>query len=110
MRVVSLCPSLTELVFDLGRGDTLVGRTKFCVHPADRVAWLCGNSHELLEAYYGVLLAGAVLLPLNIRLAPAELRFVLDDARAAVLLRHPSLPPGGAPHAEEVTHPYRHLP
>src|ERR671938_938029 len=37
MRIVSLCPSLTELVFDLGRGDTLVGRTKFCVHPADRV-------------------------------------------------------------------------
>lgn len=38
MRVVSLCPSLTELVFDLGAGDTLVGRTRFCIHPADRVA------------------------------------------------------------------------
>jgi len=37
MRVVSLCPSLTELVFDLGAGDSLVGRTKFCVHPADLV-------------------------------------------------------------------------
>lgn len=37
MRIVSLCPSLTELVFDLGGGDALVGRTKFCVHPADRV-------------------------------------------------------------------------
>ena len=37
MRIVSLCPSLTELVFDLGRGEELVGRTKFCVHPADRV-------------------------------------------------------------------------
>jgi ABC-type Fe3+-hydroxamate transport system substrate-binding protein len=37
MRLVSLCPSLTELVFDLGAGDWLVGRTKFCVHPADRV-------------------------------------------------------------------------
>ena len=37
MKVVSLCPSLTELVFDLGAGDALVGRTKFCVHPADRV-------------------------------------------------------------------------
>ena len=38
MRLVSLCPSLTELVFDLGLGDSLVGRTKFCVHPADGVA------------------------------------------------------------------------
>jgi len=37
MKVISLCPSLTELVFDLGRGDTLIGRTKFCVHPHDRV-------------------------------------------------------------------------
>ena len=35
MRIVSLCPSLTELVVDLGRGDDLVGRTKFCIHPAD---------------------------------------------------------------------------
>jgi fatty-acyl-CoA synthase len=53
------------------------------------VAWLCGNTHELLEAYYGVLLAGGVLLPLNIRLAPAELRAILDDSGAVVLFRHP---------------------
>ena len=38
MRLVSLCPSLTELVFDLGLGGDLVGRTKFCIHPADGVA------------------------------------------------------------------------
>lgn len=37
MKIVSLCPSLTELVFDLGAGESLVGRTRFCVHPADRV-------------------------------------------------------------------------
>src|ERR671939_1308953 len=37
VRLISLCPSLTELVFDLGRGDDLVGRTKFCVHPKGRV-------------------------------------------------------------------------
>ncbi len=37
MRIVSLCPSLTELVFDLGLGDFLVGVTKFCVHPAEGV-------------------------------------------------------------------------
>ena len=38
MRIVSLCPSLTELVFDLGRGQELVGVTQFCVHPAEGVA------------------------------------------------------------------------
>ncbi len=37
MRIISLCPSLTELVFDLGLGGSLVGRTKFCVHPAPQV-------------------------------------------------------------------------
>lgn len=37
MRIVSLCPSLTELVFDLGLGEDLVGVTRFCVHPADEV-------------------------------------------------------------------------
>src|SRR5574338_667283 len=37
MRVVSLCPSLTELVFDLGHGHELIGRTKFCIHPASLV-------------------------------------------------------------------------
>lgn len=38
MRIVSLCPSLTELVFDLGRGADLVGVTEYCVHPAAGVA------------------------------------------------------------------------
>lgn len=34
MRLVSLCPSLTELLHDLGAADQVVGRTKFCIHPA----------------------------------------------------------------------------
>ncbi len=38
MRIVSLCPSLTELVFDLGRGADLVGVTRWCVHPREGVA------------------------------------------------------------------------
>lgn len=55
------------------------------VKPGDRVAFLSPNCHRLLEAYYGVLEAGAALLPLNIRLAPAELAYILNDAEATVL-------------------------
>lgn len=36
-RIVSTVPSQTELLFDLGLGDRLVGRTKFCIHPKERV-------------------------------------------------------------------------
>ncbi len=37
MRIVSLVPSLTELAIDLGLENELVGRTKFCIHPKDKV-------------------------------------------------------------------------
>jgi ABC-type Fe3+-hydroxamate transport system substrate-binding protein len=37
-RIVSLVPSLTELLCDLGLAGALVGRTGFCVHPAGVVA------------------------------------------------------------------------
>jgi ABC-type Fe3+-hydroxamate transport system substrate-binding protein len=37
MRIVSVVPSLTELLFDLGMQDDIVGITKFCIHPADMV-------------------------------------------------------------------------
>ncbi len=36
-RIVSLVPSLTELLFALGVGSRMVGRTGFCVHPKPEV-------------------------------------------------------------------------
>ena len=36
-RIVSLVPSLTELLFALGLGAQVVGRTGFCIHPRDAV-------------------------------------------------------------------------
>ena len=36
-RIVSLVPSITELLFDLGLGAQLIGRTGFCVHPKSEV-------------------------------------------------------------------------
>lgn len=37
MRIVSLVPSLTELLFDLGGDIEVVGRTRFCIHPAGKI-------------------------------------------------------------------------
>jgi fatty-acyl-CoA synthase len=55
------------------------------VKAGDRVAFLSMNCHRLLEAYFGVLDAGAVLLPLNYRLASHELSYILNDSGATKL-------------------------
>jgi len=78
------CDGLAELL-----------RDEVGIRPGDRVAFLAGNVHQLLEAYYGVLLAGGILLPLNIRCAAAELAGMLADAEAAALFRDPALPDPG---------------
>jgi len=36
-RIISLVPSQTELLFDLGLGERIVGVTKFCIHPAEKL-------------------------------------------------------------------------
>jgi len=61
--------------------------------PGDRIAFLSGNCHRLLEAYYGVIEAGCILLPLNIRLSPSELAYVLNDAQARFLFADPMFIP-----------------
>jgi fatty-acyl-CoA synthase len=56
------------------------------VEPGERVATLCTNSHVQLEAHNGVPLAGAVLVPMNIRLSVDELTYVAEHSGAKVLL------------------------
>jgi ABC-type Fe3+-hydroxamate transport system substrate-binding protein len=36
-RIISIVPSQTELLFDLGLDEEIVGVTKFCIHPVDKV-------------------------------------------------------------------------
>src|SRR5690606_38282097 len=59
----------------------------------DRVALLDWNSHRYLECYYACAHAGLAFMPLNSRLAPRELRYVLEDSEArALLFSQPFLP------------------
>src|SRR4051794_23960153 len=50
------------------------------VKPGERIATLMCNHAELLEAYFGIPLAGAVLHTLNLRLHPHEIAFIAGDA------------------------------
>ena len=52
----------------------------------DRVAYLSFNNHQLLEGYYGVVQARAIVMPLNVRLSPLELTNILNHAGAKMLL------------------------
>ncbi len=66
------------------------GLRKLGVQRGDRVAVLSPNTHRALEAYHAVPLAGAVLVPLNIRLTPDEYAYILRHSGARVLLADPA--------------------
>jgi fatty-acyl-CoA synthase len=52
----------------------------------DRVAYLLPNIPEMLVAHFAVPLAGAVLVPINTRLAPPEVQYILAHCGAKVLV------------------------
>jgi fatty-acyl-CoA synthase len=51
----------------------------------DRVAYLSFNTHKLWEGYFGVPQAGAILMPLNVRLSMVELAGILAHAEPCIL-------------------------
>ena len=56
------------------------------IRAGDRVAYLSFNTHQLLEGYFGVPLLRAAVMPLNVRLQPAEIVAILNHAEARMLL------------------------
>jgi len=52
----------------------------------ERVAVLAANSPELLALHYAVMWSGALLVPLNTRLAPAELAWIVGDCEPAAFV------------------------
>jgi long-chain acyl-CoA synthetase len=56
------------------------------VEPGDRVGIMLPNVPEFPIAYYGVLRAGAVVVPMNVLLKRREIAFYLEDSGAKLLL------------------------
>ena len=52
---------------------------------ADRVAFLSFNTHRLLEGYFAAPMARAIVMPLNVRLTPAELEVIIHHAEPRIL-------------------------
>ena len=61
------------------------------VQPAERVALWMKNCPEFIPAYFGILMAGGVVVPINNFLKPDEVAFILRDAGVRVVIYDESL-------------------
>lgn len=91
---VALC--LGERVLSYGalaeRVDRLAGALAARgVGPGDRIAYLGQNDTATFETFFAAGRLGALFVPLNFRLAAAEIAALLEDARPAVLLYGPDV-------------------
>src|SRR6266487_5258960 len=65
----------------LARGLAALG-----IQRGDRVAVLMLNCHRYLELYFACARMGAIIVPLNIRLARPEIVFILNDSESKALV------------------------
>jgi fatty-acyl-CoA synthase len=72
------------------------------IGPGDRVAYLCPNIPEMLVAHFAVPLAGAVLVAVNTRLAPEEVRHICNHSGAKLIVADAELLGTLAPVAGEL--------
>ncbi len=67
------------------------GLDRLGVGPGQRVAIVSHNAARLLTSYFGVCGWGRILVPINFRLTPAEVDYIVGHAGADVLLVDPEL-------------------
>jgi benzoate-CoA ligase len=75
--------SYRELDAMVNRSGNALGRHG--VGRGERVLLLMDDSPEMIAAYLGALRIGAVAVALNVRLAPRDLRYVIEDSECRVL-------------------------
>ncbi|MCW2577095.1 MAG: putative fatty-acid--CoA ligase, partial [Modestobacter sp.] len=90
-------PSVTYAELWERAGRVAGGLRDAGVRPGDRVAVRLGNGLDWLLAFWGTHLAGGIVVPLNTRLAEAEVEFILGDCGAAHVVRPGEPLPDGEP-------------
>jgi acyl-CoA synthetase (AMP-forming)/AMP-acid ligase II len=76
---------ITYAALDAGCDAVAAGLAGRGLGPGDRVGILALNRTEYIEALYGTMRAGAIPVPLNIKLPAESLAFIARDARLALL-------------------------
>ncbi len=61
---------------------------KLGLEKGDRVSFVTYNTHQLLEGYYGVIEAGGVLNPINVRLSPQDILYILNHSGSKFVFFH----------------------
>jgi fatty-acyl-CoA synthase len=61
---------------------------KFGIIPKDRIAYIAPNTHAQLESFYSVPQIGAILVPINYRLAPEEFVYIINHCGARLVCVH----------------------
>ena len=64
------------------------GLVKLGIKPGERIALMCPNVPWFPIAYYAILKSGAVVVPLNIMLKSAEIKYHLQDSGARILISY----------------------
>ena len=65
---------------------------KLGIAPGDQVALSCPNVPWFPLAYFGILKAGGIVVPLNVLLKPREIAYHLKDSEASALLAFEGTP------------------
>lgn len=91
-RILSLVPSLTELLFDLDLSANIVGRTHYCIHPADRIDAIpsVGGTKKIVMDRVRDLAPTHVLV--NVDENPRQMADDLAELGITVVVTHPQHP------------------
>jgi fatty-acyl-CoA synthase len=61
---------------------------KFGIQPQDRIAYIAPNTHAQLESFYSIPQIGAVVVPINYRLAAEEFAYIINHSGARMVCAH----------------------
>ena len=100
--------AITYREFDAVTDRVASGLERLGIAPGDHVAVLHPNSSQTLIAFYGIIKAGGVVVPINPLYTAREVTYLLNNSEATLLIAHEDFAPlvdqikGGVPRLKSI--------